>query len=178
MHNKLLFTLLGLLLTSQSIAAEKLAAPYIVTTDHYPEPKQQPNFGPMTISFEDTDPGDTIGGDIVMHRAVNENGERINELEQGTTTYMVHWGLEVGEPGIEDDAGAGDHGGDCRGFRDTGHVVMMEVDDLDDADEIRWEIPAGTVVPQDAVYFVGHTLYGQIHNLGKCVQVPINNNVN
>jgi len=143
MHNKLLFTLLGLLLTSQSIAAEKLAAPYIVTTDHYPEPKQQPNFGPMTISFEDTDPGDTIGGDIVMHRAVNENGD-----------------------------------GDCRGFRDTGHVVMMEVDDLDDADEIRWEIPAGTVVPQDAVYFVGHTLYGQIHNLGKCVQVPINNNVN
>ena len=40
---------------------------------------------------------------------------------------------------------------------------------------MKWEIPQGTVVPKDAVYFVGHALYGEIHNLGKCTQTPIEN---
>ena len=86
---------------------------------------------------------------------------------------MVHWGLEVGEPGVSDDAGAGDLGGDCKGFRDTGHVVKRSAEEA--GSTMTWEIPQGTVVPDDAVYFVGHTIYGRIHNLAKCTQTPIHN---
>ncbi len=151
--------------------------PYLVSKQMYPEPKQQPNYGPEygSIRFIDTDPSKAIGGKLVMRRAVDENGDRIDEKAHGITMYMIHWGLEVGEPGTQDDKGAGDHGGDCRGFRDTGYVVMKAVDDLGDEDEIEWTLPSGTEVPTNAVYFVGHTLYEQIHNLGKCTQTLIEN---
>lgn len=123
----------------------------------------EPNFGPSSIAFVDTDPGPTIGGTVVLGRAQDE---------KGVDMYMVHWGLEVGSPGIDDDAGKGDHGGSCKGFRDTGHVVMTHP--TGEA-ELRMEIPRGTPVPKDAVYLVGHTIYGGIHNLAKCVQIPIVN---
>jgi len=145
-----------------------------ITSDRYPSPPT-PHYGPEygSISFTDTDPGPTIGGTLTMKPAVDENGVRLNEAEAGITMYMIHWGLEVGQPGVEDDKGAGDLGGDCMGFRDTGHVVMMPAAKA--GDTLSWEIPQGTEVPKDAVYFVGHTLYGKIHNLAKCTQSPIVN---
>ena len=145
-----------------------------VSVDRYPAPPA-PHYGPErgSIRFVDTDPGPTIGGILTMKPAVDENGKRLNEDDAGITMYMIHWGLEVGKPGVADDAGAGDLGGDCMGFRDTGHVVMAPADET--GDMMSWEIPQGTVVPEGAVYFVGHTLYGKIHNLGKCTQTPITN---
>ena len=165
-----------------SIAEEKPDAqpvPDIVTDEMYPRPAKQPNYGPAygSIKFVDTDPSDAIGGTLTMGRAVDGDGNRLDESTEGITTYMVHWGLEVGAPGVEDDKGAGDHGGDCRGFRDTGYVVMKSAADLEDSDTISWEIPQGTTVPEGAVYFVGHTLYDTIHNLGKCTQTLIENRV-
>jgi hypothetical protein len=109
------------------------------------------SFGPSSIAFEDTDPGKTIGGTIVQ------------------------WGLEVGQPGVADDAGHGDHGGSCKGFRDTNHVAMARPGDP--GGMLSLAIPQGTVVPEGAVYLVAHTLYGGIHNLAKCVQIPIVNRV-
>ena len=160
-------------------ATELGAVPQVITEEIYPRPEQQPNFGPKygSITFVDTDPGPTIGGTLTMGRAVDASGALLNEADEGITTYMVHWGLEVGAPGTADDAGAGDHGGDCRGFRDTGHVVMRRAADIGDADTLSWDIPAGTPVPEGAVYFVGHTLYGDIHNLAKCTQTPIDNRI-
>lgn len=145
-----------------------------ITADRYPAPPS-PHYGPQkgSIEFTDRDPGPTIGGTIRMKPAVDEEGRRLNEAEAGITMYMIHWGLEVGAPGTQDDAGAGDLGGDCMGFRDTGHVVAMPADEAGDV--LTWEIPMGTKVPKEAVYFVGHTLYGRIHNLGKCTQTPIHN---
>lgn len=145
-----------------------------VSADRYPAPLA-PHYGPMrgSISFTDTDPGPTIGGTLTMKPAVDESGKRLDEADAGITMYMVHWGLEVGKPGVADDAGAGDLGGDCMGFRDTGHVVMAPAAEA--GDMMSWEIPQGTEVPEGAVYFVGHTLYGKIHNLGKCTQTPITN---
>ena len=156
---------------------EELTAPETITTDIYPAPDREPNYGPRygSITFVDTDPGVTIGGTLSMGRAVDADGNRLDEAAEGITRYMIHWGLEVGEPGTADDKGAGDLGGDCRGFRDTGHVVMIETADLGPGDTISWQIPDGTVVPDEAVYFVGHTIYGTIHNLGKCTQTPIVN---
>ena len=140
----------------------------------YPSPPE-PNYGPQkgSISFVDTDPGETIGGTLTMRPAVDAHGKRLDEAKAGITMYMIHWGLEVGALGVQDDAGAGDLGGDCKGFRDTGHVVMANA--VGAGDLLTWEIPKGTVVPKDAVYFVGHTLYGPIHNLAKCTQTPIRN---
>ena len=140
----------------------------------YPSPAS-PNYGPRkgSIRFVDTDPGPTIGGTLTMRTAVDEHGKPVKASADGITMYMIHWGLEVGDPGAEDDAGAGDLGGDCKGFRDTGHVVMAEAAGAGDV--LTWEIPRGTVVPAGAVYFVGHTLYGPIHNLAKCTQTPIAN---
>ena len=134
-----------------------------------------PSYGPEagSIVFVDSDPGPTIGGTLTMKPAVDESGARLNPAEEGITTYMIHWGLEVGEPGTADDAGNGDLGGNCMGFRDTGHVVMLSAADAGDV--MSWDIPAGTVVPDNAVYFVGHALYGDIHNLAKCTQTPIEN---
>ena len=128
----------------------------------------QPNFGPKpgSITFKDTDPGPTIGGELTMIPAANANAA-------GITTYMIHWGLEVGQPGTADDARAGDLGGDCKGFRDTGHVVMMLAAEAGEV--MRWTLPQGTKVPDGAVYFVGHAIYGKIHNLNKCTQIPIQN---
>lgn len=153
--------------------------PETVTEAVYPKPDKQPNFGPQygSIEFVDTDPGPTIGGTLTMGRAIGADGARLDETTEGISTYMVHWGLEVGAPGTADDKGAGDHGGDCRGFRDTGHVVMRKTADLGSSDTISWEIPQGTPVPEGAVYFVGHTLYGKIHNLGKCTQTVIDNKI-
>lgn len=164
---------------SIGLAGEPLAAPDVITTDVYPNPEKQPNYGPAygSITFVDTDPRETIGGTLTMGRAVDGDGNLLDEAEEGITTYMVHWGLIVGEPGIEDDKGAGDLGGDCRGFRDTGHVVMKPADEVGDGATISLEIPTGTVVPDEAVYFVGHTLYGEIHNLGKCTQTAIENRI-
>lgn len=122
------------------------------------------SYGPTSLAFADTDPGETIGGTITLGRAPDETG---------IDMYMVHWGLEVGEPGVADDAGKGDHGGDCRGFRDTGHVVMSPVSE--GGDPITMEVAQGTVVPEDAVYFVAHTIYSGRHNLAKCIQIPIEN---
>jgi hypothetical protein len=122
------------------------------------------NYGPTTLAFTDTDPSDTIGGTVTLGRAVDETG---------VDMYMVHWGLEVGAPGTQDDAGNGDHDGDCKGFRDTGHVVMSMV--ADGGTPITMEIPQGTEVPEDAVYFVAHTIYSGRHNLAKCIQIPIVN---
>ncbi|MDJ0920428.1 MAG: hypothetical protein QNI84_04825 [Henriciella sp.] len=145
-----------------------------ITSDRYPGPPE-PHYGPEygSITFVDTDPGPTIGGTLTMKPAVDENGMQLDEAEAGITMYMIHWGLEVGEPGVDDDKGAGDLGGDCMGFRDTGHVVMMPASEAGDV--MQWDIPQGTEVPDGAVYFVGHTLYGEIHNLEKCTQTPINN---
>ena len=150
---------------------------FTLTEGQYPFPEKQPNFGPAagSIAFVDTDPGPTIGGTIEMGRAVDADGTLLDEAEEGISTYMIHWGLEVGEPGVDDNAGAGDHGGNCRGFRDTGHIVMSKAADMGDSETVTWEIPQGTTVPEGAVYFVGHTLYGEIHNLGKCTQTPIEN---
>lgn len=122
------------------------------------------NYGPSSLAFTDTDPGPTIAGQLIVGRAQDETG---------VDMYMVHWGLEVGEPGTEDDAGNGDHDGDCKGFRDTGHVAMALTSQ--DGTELVMEVPAGTVVPEDAVYFVGHTIYSGRHNLAKCIQIPIVN---
>jgi hypothetical protein len=140
----------------------------------FPRPPS-PNYGPAagSISFVDTDPGQTIGGTLTMKPAVDAAGKPVDAAANGITMYMIHWGLEVGAPGTADDAGAGDLGGDCKGFRDTGHVVMMPAADA--GKSMSWTIPQGTVVPTGAVYFVGHTLYGKIHNLAKCTQTPINN---
>ncbi|MCF6329129.1 MAG: hypothetical protein L3J02_04950 [Henriciella sp.] len=127
----------------------------------------EPHYGPRSgsISFTDTDPGPTIGGTLTMQPAV--------EADARITMYMIHWGLEVGEPGTEDDSGNGDMGGNCMGFRDTGHVVMMPAADA--GETMSWNLPAGTAVPEGAVYFVGHALYGDIHNLAKCTQTVIAN---
>jgi hypothetical protein len=122
------------------------------------------NYGPSSIAFKDTDPGPTIGGTITLGRAPDE---------KGVDVYMVHWGLEVGAPGTEDDAGHGDHGGSCKGFRDTNHVAQAAPSQA--GEMITMEIPQGTAVPEGAVYLVAHTLYGGIHNLAKCVQTPIVN---
>ncbi len=140
----------------------------------YPSPAE-PNYGPAkgSIRFVDTDPGETIGGVLSMGSAVDDDGNRLDDVAAGITMYMVHWGLEVGEPGVADDAGAGDLGGDCMGFRDTGYVVKLSASDA--GGMMTWEIPQGTVIPEDAVYFVGHTIYGDIHNLAKCTQTPIHN---
>ena len=124
------------------------------------------NYGPSSIAFADTDPGPTIGGTITLGRAPDE---------KGVSVYMVHWGLEVGAPGTADDAGHGDHGGSCKGFRDTNHVAMAMPSQP--GDTITMEIPQGTKVPDGAVYLVAHTLYGDIHNLAKCVQTPIVNRI-
>lgn len=141
-------------------AALKIGGPDLI----YPR-VAEPNFGPASIAFVDTDPGPTIGGTVTLGRAPDE---------KGVDMYMVHWGLEVANPGVEDDTGKGDHGGSCKGFRDTNHVVMAHP--TGEA-ELKMEIPQGTVVPADAVYLVGHTIYGGIHNLAKCVQVPIVNRI-
>lgn len=135
----------------------------------------EPHYGPRSgsISFTDTDPGATIGGVLTMMPAVDAEGARVNEADAGITMYMIHWGLEVGKPGTQDDAGNGDMGGNCMGFRDTGHVVMMPAEDAGDI--MSWDIPAGTEIPDGAVYFVGHALYGEIHNLAKCTQTVIVN---
>ncbi len=160
-----------------SDAVRQLDAPETISTDIYPGPTQEPNYGPAygSITFVDEDPGATIGGTLTMGRAIDGDGTRLDEASEGITQYMVHWGLVVGAPGTADDAGAGDLGGDCRGFRDTGHVVMISAADLGESDTISWNIPMGTDVPEGAVYFVGHTLYGAIHNLAKCTQTPIVN---
>lgn len=140
----------------------------------FPKPPN-PNYGPEagSIVFEDTDPGETIGGTITMRPAVGADGKPLDGAAAGITMYMIHWGLEVGAPGTADDAGAGDLGGDCKGFRDTGHVVMAPVGEP--GKPMIWTIPQGTKIPDGAVYFVGHTLYGPIHNLAKCTQTPIRN---
>jgi len=124
------------------------------------------SFGPSSIAFVDTDPGPTIGGTIRLGRAQDETGVEM---------YMVHWGLEVGNPGTADDAGKGDHGGSCKGFRDTNHVAMARPSDKGEI--LTMEIPQGTKVPDGAVYLVAHTLYGGIHNLAKCIQIPIVNRI-
>ena len=126
------------------------------------------NYGPKpgSLTFLDTDPSETIGGAITLARAPDE---------AGIDMYMVHWGLEVGEPGVQDDAGNGDHGGDCKGFRDTNHVVMALTSA--EGELVTMQIPEGTVVPEDAVYFVAHTIYSGRHNLAKCIQIPIVNQV-
>lgn len=122
--------------------------------------------GPSSIEFADTDPGQTIGGTILLGRAPDETGVEM---------YMIHWGLDVGAPGTEDDAGKGDHGGSCKGFRDTNHVAMARP--TEPGEKIALTIPPGTAVPEGAVYLVAHTLYGGLHNLAKCVQTPIVNKV-
>ena len=124
------------------------------------------SFGPASIEFTDTDPGPTIGGTILLGRAQDETGVEM---------YMVHWGLEVGQPGTEDDAGHGDHGGSCKGFRDTNHVAMARP--ADPGEILTMQIPQGTKVPDGAVYLVAHTLYAGIHNLAKCIQIPIVNRI-
>ena len=140
----------------------------------YPSPPE-PHYGPEygSIVFVDIDPGPTIGGQLIMRPAVDASGDRVDEASNGISMYMIHWGLEVGEPGVEDDEGAGDLGGDCMGFRDTSYVAMKSASEV--GEEMVWEIPHGTIVPKDAVYFVGHTIYGRIHNLNKCTQTPIHN---
>jgi hypothetical protein len=124
------------------------------------------SFGPSSIAFVDTDPGPTIGGTIKLGRAQDETGVEM---------YMVHWGLEVGNPGTADDAGKGDHGGSCKGFRDTNHVAMARPSDPGEI--LTMGIPQGTKVPDGAVYLVAHTIYGGIHNLAKCIQIPIVNRI-
>lgn len=124
------------------------------------------SYGPSSIEFTDTDPGQTIGGTILLGRAQDEKGVEM---------YMIHWGLEVGAPGTQDDAGHGDHGGDCKGFRDTNHVAMAMPSEP--GEKIALPIPVGTKIPEGAVYLVAHTLYGGLHNLAKCVQTPITNRI-
>jgi hypothetical protein len=124
------------------------------------------NYGPTSIAFEDTDPGPTIGGTITLGRAPDE---------KGIDLYMVHWGLEVATPGTHDDTGHGDHGGSCKGFRDTNHVAKAEPSQA--GDMVTMQIPQGTKIPEGAIYLVGHTIYGGIHNLAKCVQTPIVNRI-
>lgn len=160
---RVLWWLLGLivLLAAGAYAALIIGGPDLI----YPR-VPEPNFGPSSIAFEDTDPGPGIGGTILLGRAKDETG---------VDMYMTHWGLEVGAPGVVDDAGKGDHGGSCKGFRDTNHVTMAKPSDP--GDPIAMTIPQGTVVPPDAVYIVGHTIYAGRHNLAKCVQVPIVNRV-
>ena len=144
------------------------------STSPYPT-LPSPNYGPKagSITFKDTDPGPTIGGELTMAPAVDAQGKPVDAASAGITMYMIHWGLEVGQPGTADDARAGDLGGDCKGFRDTGHVVMLPAAEA--GKQMRWTIPQGTKVPDGAVYFVGHTIYGKIHNLNKCTQIPIQN---
>jgi hypothetical protein len=148
-------------LAAAAFAAIKIGGPDLI----YPRVAGE-NFGPTSIAFTDTDPGPTIGGTITLGRAPNE---------KGIDVYMVHWGLEVGTPGTADDHGHGDHGGACKGFRDTNHVAKAEPAQPGEA--ITMEIPQGTAVPEGAVYLVGHTIYGGIHNLAKCVQTPIVNRI-
>ena len=156
---------------------EEITAPETLSADIYPGPEKTPNYGPAygSLTFVDVDPSATIGGTLTMGRAIDDTGNRLDESSEGIGKYMIHWGLEVGAPGTADDKHAGDLGGDCRGFRDTGHVVMIDTADLGDNDTLSWNIPIGTEVPEGAVYFVGHTIYGVIHNLGKCTQTPIIN---
>ena len=142
-------------------AAVKIGGPDLI----YPRVPGK-SYGPSSLAFTDTDPGKTIGGTITLGRA---------EDETGVEMYMIHWGLEVGGPGTADDAGRGDHGGSCKGFRDTNHVAMARPSDP--GDMLIMEIPQGTAVPDDAVYLVAHTLYGGLHNLAKCIQIPIVNRI-
>jgi hypothetical protein len=169
-------TLLAIVVTlgTSSLAGAEPVQKLAASATPYPSPPA-PNYGPKkgSITFVDTDPGPTIGGTLKMSPAVDGRGNRIDEAKAGITTYMIHWGLEVGAPGTADDAGAGDLGGDCKGFRDTGHVVMLPAAQAGKV--LTWELPQGTAVPEGAVYFVGHTIYGPIHNLAKCTQTPIKN---
>jgi hypothetical protein len=141
----------------------------------------EPNFGPApgSMTFKDTDPGETIGGVLTMGRAIDGEGNPVDEGVEGIAAYITHWGLEVGEPGVDDDGGNGDLGGDCKGFRDTNHITIVPVANLGtpDDNQLEMDIPQGTKVPSDAVYFVGHTVYaqGNIHNLNKCIQIPVEN---
>lgn len=145
-----------------------------LTAKRYPSPPE-PNYGPQngSINFFDTDSSETIGGKITMKPAVDEAGNRVDETAAGITAYSIHWGLEVGEPGTQDDKGSGDLGGDCMGFRDPGHIVKMPASR--DIDLLSWDIPEGLEVPKNAVYFVGLAHYGKIINLKKCTQIPIKN---
>lgn len=59
--------------------------------------------------------------------------------------------------------------------RETGHVVMAPPSTP--GEKIALEIPQGTKVPDGAVNLVAHTIYGGIHNLAKCIQIPIVNRV-
>lgn len=158
-----LIRLIGIIVVLASIAA---AAVFIGGPDLiYPYVPGQ-SFGPSSIDFTDEDPSPTIGGTITLGRA---------QHEAGVDTYMVHWGLEVGAPGTADDAGLGDHGGSCKGFRDTNHVAMAMPSAP--GEKISLTIPHGTKVPDGAVYLVAHTLYSGRHNLAKCVQTPIVNKI-
>lgn len=158
---KWLIRLTGLVvvLVAAAAAAVIFGGPDLI----YPNVPGQ-SYGPSSIEFTDTDPGQSIGGTILIGRAPDE---------MGVEMYMVHWGLEVGAPGTADDAGHGDHHGSCKGFRDTNHVAMAKPSDP--GEKIALNIPQGTRVPDGAVYLVAHTLYGGIHNLAKCVQTPIVN---
>ncbi len=118
------------------------------------------SYGPSSLEFVDTDPGPTIGGAVIIGRAQDEKGVEM---------YIVHWGLAV------EGEGHGDHGGNCKGFRDTGHVVMAPPSTP--GEKITLEIPQGTKVPDNAVNLVAHTIYGGTHNLAKCFQIPIVNRV-
>lgn len=154
-----------------------LSVPAIAQYASPPEPNYGPASGSMT--FKDTDPGETIGGVLAMGRALNSDGTRVDERNEGIKAYITHWGLEVGAPGTGDDKGNGDLGGDCKGFRDTNHITMVPIASLNAStgNLLEMEIPQGTKVPADAVYFVGHTVYadGNIHNLNKCIQIPVVN---
>lgn len=145
-----------------------------LTKGRYPSPPE-PNFGPEagSLQFTDTDSGATIGGILTMNPAIDENGDRVDETANGITGYLIHWGLEVGAPGTADDKGNGDLGGDCMNFRDSNYVGKISSSAATEV--LRWEIPAGTAVPEDAIYFVGLTEYGSVFNLKKCIQIPIKN---
>lgn len=130
-------------------------------------------YGPSSINFIDTDPTLSIGGTIILGRAKDIDGLRINEELEGITAYVVHWGEEVAGPGVEDDTGNGDLGGDCIAFHDNTNLGMVSASVLDE--EIVIELPLGTEVPANAVYIVGHAMYDDVHNLPKCIQVPIDN---
>ena len=47
----------------------------------------------------------------------------------------------------------------------------------DAGETLTLNIAQGTKVPEGAVYLVAHTLYGGLHNLAKCIQIPIVNRV-
>ena len=145
-----------------------------LTTKRYPAPPE-PNFGPESGSmrFTDTDPGPTIGGILTMSPAIDQDGNRVDEAGTGITSYTIHWGLDVGAPGLDDDKGRGDHGGDCMMFRDP--TPVFKAPPPATADLLSWDIPAGTVIPENAVYFVGQTQYDTIYNLKTCIQIPIEN---